>query len=211
MGKDHIEWVIDDVKKTIVSRGTERDQPDGERTIPRCVTAFNAITGHSLTNCDGWMFMEVLKQCRSVQGKYKYDDYRDRIGYAALAAEEARMENEAQEEVLPCDRKAGPEDVVQMMAEYEHNLISAPATPSKLTKLVVDICEHNRSNCYECKLFNEIDIRNVGTTGPPASDNRHDEALERDRAQRKERNELGCLHPYGSPCAGDCIDTRGGA
>jgi hypothetical protein len=94
MGQDHIEWVFDDAKATIISRGEERDQDDGERTIPRCVTAFNAITGHKLSNCDGWLFMEVLKKCRSVQGKYKYDDYRDGVGYAALRAEEARMEHE---------------------------------------------------------------------------------------------------------------------
>ena len=95
MGKDHIEWVFDDAKKTIINRGEERDQADGERTIPRCVTAFNAITGHNLSNCDGWLFMSILKQCRSVQGAYKYDDYRDGLGYAALRAEEARMEFEA--------------------------------------------------------------------------------------------------------------------
>ena len=94
MGKDNIEWVFDDAKATIIERGTERDQPDGERTIPRCVTAFNAITGYNLSNCDGWLFMEILKRCRSVQGAYKYDDYRDGVGYAALRAEEARMENE---------------------------------------------------------------------------------------------------------------------
>jgi hypothetical protein len=94
MGKEHIEFVFDDAKDTIIQRGEERDQPDGERTIPRCVTAFNAITGHKLSNCDGWLFMEVLKKCRSVQGSYKYDDYRDGVGYAALRAEEARMENE---------------------------------------------------------------------------------------------------------------------
>jgi hypothetical protein len=94
MGQEHIEFVFDDAKATIIQRGTERDQPDGERTIPRCVTAFNAITGHKLSNTDGWLFMSILKQCRSVQGKYKYDDYRDGVGYAALRAEEARMEHE---------------------------------------------------------------------------------------------------------------------
>jgi hypothetical protein len=94
MGQEHIEFVFNDAKATIIERGNERDQPDGERTIPRCVTAFNAITGHKLSNCDGWLFMEILKKCRSVQGTYKYDDYRDGVGYAALRAEEARMEHE---------------------------------------------------------------------------------------------------------------------
>jgi hypothetical protein len=101
MGQEHIEFVFDDAKATIIQRGIERDQPDGERTIPRCVTAFNAITGHTLSKTDGWLFMEILKKCRSVQGAYKYDDYRDGVGYAALRAEEARMEHE--NEVL-CDQ-----------------------------------------------------------------------------------------------------------
>lgn len=94
MGKQQIEWVIDDVKATIVDRGRERDLEDGERTIPRCVVAFNSITGHKLSNEDGWLFMQVLKMCRSVQGSYKYDDYRDGVGYAALRAEEAMMSEE---------------------------------------------------------------------------------------------------------------------
>ena len=172
MGKDHIEFVFDDAKATIINRGEERDQPDGERTIPRCVTAFNAITGHNLSNCDGWLFMEVLKKCRSVQGRYKYDDYRDGVGYAALRAEEARMENEKPGPALVAAAAAHAENERQRIA-FEQDLIAAPGTPSKLTKLVVDICEHNRSNCYECKLFNEIDIRSVGTTSPPPDcDNR---------------------------------------
>jgi hypothetical protein len=45
--------------------------------------------------------MEILKKCRSVQGTYKYDDYRDGVGYAALRAEEARMEHEKKEESFP--------------------------------------------------------------------------------------------------------------
>lgn len=91
MSRKLIEWVIDDVKNTIVDRGKERDLEDGERTIPRCVVAFNSITGHDLSNEDGWLFMQILKMCRSLQGSYKYDDYRDGVGYAALRAEEAIM------------------------------------------------------------------------------------------------------------------------
>ena len=84
-----IAWILDDVERTISDRGKERDLESGERTIPRCVAAFNAITGSNLSNEDGWLFMEVLKMCRSKQGSFKYDDYRDGIGYAVLRAEEA--------------------------------------------------------------------------------------------------------------------------
>ena len=97
---ERIEEIIDDVKKTISDRGKERDMEDGERTIPRCVTAFNSITGYTLSNEDGWLFMQLLKMCRSAQGAYKYDDFRDGIGYAALRAEEAQMAH-ADDIVIP--------------------------------------------------------------------------------------------------------------
>ena len=91
---ERIEFVIDDVKKTIVNRGVERDLDDGERTIPRAVVAFNSITGNDLSAEDGWLFMQILKMCRSKQGEFKYDDYRDGVGYAALRAEEALKNND---------------------------------------------------------------------------------------------------------------------
>ena len=92
--QERIKYVIDDVSATITSRGKERDLDDGERTIPRCVTAFNSITGHELSAEDGWLFMQVLKMCRSKQGDFKYDDFRDGVGYAALRAEEALKNND---------------------------------------------------------------------------------------------------------------------
>ena len=92
--KERIEFVIKDVSDTIVDRGKERDLDDGERTIPRCVKAFNAVTEHDLSPEDGWLFMQILKMCRSKQGDFKYDDYRDGVGYAALRAEEALKNND---------------------------------------------------------------------------------------------------------------------
>ncbi len=191
MGKDHIEWVFDDAKATIISRGEERDQADGERTIPRCVTAFNAITGHKLSNCDGWLFMEVLKKCRSVQGAYKYDDYRDGVGYAALRAEEARMENEKPNEALKAaaDKFNAAVESGELQVEGPidgwYGITGLCPTDAEIARghhvLNVILCEHERSNCYECKLFSDVDIRHVGTTAPPASDNRHNDEIERRR------------------------------
>ena len=174
MGKDHIEFVFDDAKATIISRGEERDQPDGERTIPRCVTAFNAITGHSLSNCDGWLFMEILKKCRSVQGRYKYDDYRDGVGYAALRAEEARMEHEADKdraEVLEqiLVPKPGDGKLVAVCDCLDPDC-EAKGRPGQ----VIKICKHNRSNCYECGMTNTVDVRPGpgGVIVPPECDTR---------------------------------------
>ena len=91
---EKIQHILNEVAGVVIGRGTQRDLPNGERTIPRCVTAFNAITDHKLSNEDGWLFMEILKLCRSTQGKFTWDDHIDNIGYATLRAEEALTTND---------------------------------------------------------------------------------------------------------------------
>ena len=71
----------------IEQRGVQRDTPEGERSMARAVSAFNAIFGHHLTETEGWEFMCLLKKARKAYGVYTADDYEDDIAYAALAAE----------------------------------------------------------------------------------------------------------------------------
>lgn len=71
----------------IEERGQLRDKPDGERSMARAVTAFNALTGSTMSELDGWLFMSVLKIARATAGKPHLDDCTDLAGYAALAAE----------------------------------------------------------------------------------------------------------------------------
>ena len=71
----------------IEQRGKQRDSDAGERSMARTVGAFNAIYGTSLTETQGWHFMELLKMVRSSQGAYVADDFDDKVAYAALAAE----------------------------------------------------------------------------------------------------------------------------
>lgn len=68
-------------------RANEYDSPEGERSMAKTVAAFNIFTGHSLTETEGWKFMECLKMARSCQGEFKADTYEDRSSYAALAGE----------------------------------------------------------------------------------------------------------------------------
>lgn len=68
-------------------RAATYDKPDGERSMGRTVAAFNAITGHQLTEEQGWLFMGLLKMARSQQGGYKADNYEDEAAYAALRGE----------------------------------------------------------------------------------------------------------------------------
>ena len=70
-------------------RASTYDSPKGERSMERTVKVFAALTDIQLTEEQGWLFMEVLKQVRSLQGKFKADSYEDLAGYAALRGEAA--------------------------------------------------------------------------------------------------------------------------
>lgn len=73
-------------------RAKTYDAPGGERSMGKTVAAFNAITGLYLTEEQGWLFMEILKQVRSQQGDYRADNYEDMVAYAALRGECAARE-----------------------------------------------------------------------------------------------------------------------
>lgn len=69
-------------------RGRQYDQPEGERSMGRCIKAFNAITGRDVTEAEGWLLMQILKDVRQWSRKeYHRDSAEDCIAYAALKAE----------------------------------------------------------------------------------------------------------------------------
>lgn len=69
-------------------RASTYDTPGGERSMGKAVTAFNAITGHKLTESEGWLLMQVLKDVRLfTRSEYHADSAEDCISYAALKAE----------------------------------------------------------------------------------------------------------------------------
>lgn len=73
-------------------RAATYDKPEGERSMGATVDAFRAITGHKLTEEQGWLFMQLLKAVRSQQGAYRADSYEDGAAYVALAGEAAARE-----------------------------------------------------------------------------------------------------------------------
>lgn len=73
-------------------RAASRDTPGGERSMESAVKAFNILTGHNLTETQGWHFMEILKMARAKNGEYNEDDYTDGVAYSALKAEAAYKE-----------------------------------------------------------------------------------------------------------------------
>lgn len=71
------------------ARAAEYDQEGGERSAGKIAQAFNAITGHNLSEQDVWMLLVVLKQVRFYNNPAKKhrDSVEDLVSYAALFAE----------------------------------------------------------------------------------------------------------------------------
>jgi hypothetical protein len=80
---------------SIDDRAALRDQADGERSMARAISAFNAVHGTQLTELQGWNLMLLLKIARSTAGRTNADDYTDMAGYAALAGECAQRVHQA--------------------------------------------------------------------------------------------------------------------
>lgn len=72
----------------LLERGREYDSKTGERSMGKAVDAFNAITGIGLSEAEGWLLLQILKDCRQWQRPvYHQDSAEDCIAYAALKAE----------------------------------------------------------------------------------------------------------------------------
>lgn len=74
-------------------RAATYDRPEGERSMTKTVAAFNAITGRDLTETEGWLLLQVLKDVRLFQHPgYHADSAEDGIAYSALKAESKSKE-----------------------------------------------------------------------------------------------------------------------
>ena len=74
-------------------RAATYDRPEGERSMAKTVAAFNAITGRDLTETEGWLLLQVLKDVRLFQRPgYHADSAEDGIAYSALKAESKSKE-----------------------------------------------------------------------------------------------------------------------
>lgn len=72
----------------MIERGKQYDQPQGERSMAKAVAAFGIITGVQISEAEGWLFMQILKDVRQWQtDAYHADSAEDCVAYAALKAE----------------------------------------------------------------------------------------------------------------------------
>jgi hypothetical protein len=75
-------------------RGKQYDQPSGERSMGKCVGAFNIFTGRDLSEAEGWLLLQCLKDVRLFQNPgFHQDSAEDCIAYAALKAEAKQNEH----------------------------------------------------------------------------------------------------------------------
>ena len=85
--------ILQEATECLTARAVERDREGGERSMRAAIEAFNALTGHKLTEADGWLMMVCLKAARAEGGKFRLDDYIDGAAYFALYGEAANNAN----------------------------------------------------------------------------------------------------------------------
>ena len=79
-----------DAASLLDERGAVYDKAGSERSMQKIVQVFNFLTGHQLTEVEGWRFMMVLKEVRATRNGFHQDSYLDLLAYTALMAEAAR-------------------------------------------------------------------------------------------------------------------------
>jgi hypothetical protein len=72
----------------MAERAKQYDSPEGERSMGKAVAAFNAVTGQSLSEANGWLLMVLLKMVRdNTTDKPHEDSLHDLVAYGALYGE----------------------------------------------------------------------------------------------------------------------------
>jgi hypothetical protein len=67
---------------------TEKEPSGGERSMEKTVQMFNICTGKDLTESEGWLLLQLLKDVRQwTKPDFHGDSALDCISYAALKAE----------------------------------------------------------------------------------------------------------------------------
>lgn len=81
--------IVDHSLRHVLHRAEAYDSEGGERSMSRTVQAFNAFTGHNLSEADGWRFMQCVKGVRLYTNRENthLDSMEDGIAYSALEAE----------------------------------------------------------------------------------------------------------------------------
>lgn len=131
-------------------RASTYDKPEGERSMGRAVAAFNAVTGRDLTEAEGWLLLQQLKNVRLfTRPGFHRDSAEDAVAYAALAGEAKSAE--AIDHALQVAGQAA-----DLLAECRHAaeqfIAGAVGVPADLEPAVVDSIDQNagKGPCLSC-------------------------------------------------------------
>lgn len=119
------EEFLTNASDTIAQRGKQYDKPAGERSMAKTVAAFNAITGRDITESEGWLFMQVLKDVRQWQKPdYHHDSAVDCVSYSALKAESlfnSKKEPDLFADTPPTDNRPKQKSLDQQICEWHED------------------------------------------------------------------------------------------
>lgn len=81
--------LLDKAAGHMMDRAKQYDSPEGERSMAKTVAAFNIITGHTLSEAEGFLLMQILKDVRQWQtpDKAHPDSLEDGVAYSSLKGE----------------------------------------------------------------------------------------------------------------------------
>ena len=80
--------LLEAAAKHMHDRASTYDKPEGERSMGLTVQTFNTLTGHRLTESEGWTLMMILKLVRDQQRPSAHrDSIEDLVAYSALRGE----------------------------------------------------------------------------------------------------------------------------
>lgn len=79
---------LEEAYDTLTQRGQTYDRAEGERSMGPAIAAFNIIAKRDLTESEGWLLQQILKDVRQWSAPaFHPDSALDCIGFAALKAE----------------------------------------------------------------------------------------------------------------------------
>lgn len=88
--------LLEAAAKHMRDRAATYDKPEGERSMAQTVATFNTFHGTSLTEAQGWHFMQILKDVRLfARNGFHQDSAEDGTAYAALKGEAKAREAQA--------------------------------------------------------------------------------------------------------------------
>ena len=122
----------------MADRASSRDTGE-ERSMARCVQAFNALYGHSLSETEGWQFMSLLKKARGSQGAYRQDDFEDDVAYCALAGESSSKDRDVNFDSTPAplgNQRSKSEPTISEYTEIFGNRGRYTGTPLNAMELL---------------------------------------------------------------------------